>query len=209
MTGHSEVLSRNQERVLAELGPLLTARGFYLVGGTAVALHLGHRRSVDLDWFTAERMIDPLGLAQHLRELPVPFVAEQVAPGTLHGSVRRVRLSLLEYRYPLLGSPCNWQRCARLASRKDLAAMKIAAVTQRGSKKDFVDIYALANRSFSLRQMLRCYQRKYAIQDIAHVLYSLAYFDDADRERMPTMIWEVKWPTVKDTIRQWVHELTG
>ena len=208
MTGYPEVLSRNQTRVLAELGPFLTGRGFYLAGGTAVALHLGHRRSVDLDWFTAARLSDPLGLAQNLREIPVPFVAGQVARGTLHGSVRRVRLSLLEYRYPLLGSPRDWQRCARLASLKDLAAMKIAAVTQRGSKKDFVDIYTLANCSFSLRQMLGFYQRKYAIHDVAHVLYSLAYFDDADRERMPTMLLKVNWPSVKDTIRGWVHELT-
>jgi hypothetical protein len=65
MTGHPEVLSRNQKRVLAELGPFLTGSGFYLAGGTAVALHLGHRRSVDLDWFTAERLPDPLSLAQH------------------------------------------------------------------------------------------------------------------------------------------------
>lgn len=174
-----------------------------------MALHLGHRRSVDLDWFTAERLPDPLSLAQHLREIPVTFVAEQVAPGTLHGSARGVRLSLLEYRYRLLGSLCPWQRSARLASRRDLAAMKIAAVSQRGAKKDFVDIYALASRSFSLRQMLRWYQEKYAVHDVAHVLYSLAYFDDADRERMPAMLWKVKWPTIKDTIRSWVDDLAG
>jgi hypothetical protein len=209
MTGHPEVLSRSQKRVLAELGPFMTSRGFYLAGGTAVALHLGHRRSVDLDWFTAERLPDPLGLAQHLRELSVPFVAGQVAPGTLHGSARGVRLSLLEYRYRLIGSLCTWERSAKLASRKDLAAMKIAAVTQRGAKKHFVDLFALASQSFSLRQMLRWYQEKYAIHDVAHVLYSLAYFDDADQERMPTMLWKVNWPTVKDTIRRWVDELTG
>jgi hypothetical protein len=207
MTGHPEVLSRSQTRVLGEIGPYLTGCGFYLAGGTAVALHLGHRRSVDLDWFTAERLPDPLGLAQDLRELPLPFVAGQVAPGTLHGSARRVRLSLLEYRYRLLGSLCPWQRSAKLASRKDLAAMKIAAVAQRGAKKDFVDLYALGRRSFSLRQMLRWYQKKYAINDVAHVLYSLAYFDDADAERMPPMLWNVKWPTIKDTIRSWVHEV--
>lgn len=209
MNGHPEVLSSSQKRVLAELGPFLSERGFYLAGGTAVALHLGHRRSVDLDWFTAERLPDPLLLAQQIRDFPVPFVPGQVEPGTLHGSARRVRQSLLEYRYRLLGPLSQWQRCARVASRRDLAAMKIAAVAQRGSKKDFVDIYALASRSFSLRQMLSWYQSKYDIADVAHVLYSLSYFDDADRERMPAMIWKVKWPNVKDTIRTWVHELTG
>ena len=59
MTWHPEVLARRQERVLSEIGPLLTRRGFYLAGGTAVALHLGHRRSVDLDWFTAGKL-DPV-----------------------------------------------------------------------------------------------------------------------------------------------------
>jgi hypothetical protein len=209
VTGHPEVLSRSQSRVLAEVGPFLTERGFYLVGGTAVALHLGHRRSVDLDWFTAEPLRDPLILAQRLRDLPVPFAIGQTAPGTLHGSVRRVRVSMLEYRYRLLGELHPWRRYVNVASCKDLAAMKIAAVAQRGSKKDFLDIFALASRSFSLRRMVSWYQSKYGIDDVAHVLYSLVYFDDADRERMPTMIWKVKWPAVKESLRQWVSEFTG
>src|SRR5689334_2644874 len=104
MTWHPEVLALRQQRVLARVGPVLTQHGFYLAGGTAVALHLGHRRSVDLDWFSAARLPDPLRLAQDLREQGVAFVTGQVAPGTLHGSVRGVRLGLLEYRYPLLAS---------------------------------------------------------------------------------------------------------
>jgi len=116
---------------------------------------------------------------------------------------------MLEYRYPLLGSFRSWQRCARLASRKDLAAMKIAALAQRGAKKDFVDVYALGSGYFSLRQMLRCYQEKYAVHDLVHVLYSLVYFDDADREPMPALLWDVNWRTVKDSIRQWIREVTA
>src|SRR5271154_4986084 len=102
MRWHREILGLRQQRVLAQVGPWLTRRGFYLAGGTAVALHLGHRRSVDLDWFTAEGIPDPLRLAQELREQGMGFVTGQVAPGTLHGSVRAVRVSLLAYRYPLL-----------------------------------------------------------------------------------------------------------
>ncbi len=63
MRFHVEVLAPAQRRVLGRLGPVLTARGYYLAGGTALALHLGHRRSVDLDWFTPEPLGDPLGLA--------------------------------------------------------------------------------------------------------------------------------------------------
>jgi hypothetical protein len=209
MTWHPEVLALRQQRVLAQLGPLLTRHGFYLAGGTAVALHLGHRRSVDLDWFTAEALPDPLRLAQDLRERDIPLVTGQVEPGTLHGSVRGVRLSLLEYRYPLLAALRPWRQCgSNIASRADLAAMKLAAVAQRGAKKDFVDVYALGSRSCSLRQMVRWYQEKYAIQDLAHLLYSLAYFDDADRERMPSLLWDVNWRTIKETIRKWLREMT-
>jgi hypothetical protein len=122
MTWHTEILPAWQQRVLAELGPVLKRRGFYLAGGTAVALHLGHRRS------------------------------------------------------------------------------------QRGAKKDFVDIYGLGVRSGSLRRMLRWYQEKYGVTDIAHLLYSLAYFEDADPERMPRLVWDVNWRTIKHTIQAWVRD---
>jgi hypothetical protein len=208
MTWHPEILARRQQRALAQVGPLLAHRGFYLARGTAVALHLGHRRSVDLDWFTTDELPDPLRLAQELREQGVAFVSGQVAPGTLHGSVRGVRLSLLDYRYPLLAALRPLRGGTRIAARADLAAMKLAAVAQRGSKKDFVDVYALGSRACSLPQMLRWYQEKYAVEDVAHVLYSLAYFDDADRERMPRLLWPMRWQTVKDTIRRWLRDVT-
>lgn len=206
MTWHPEILARRQQRVLAEMGPSLSRRGFYLAGGTAVALHLGHRRSVDLDWFTAEGLDDPLGLAEMLREEGVAFITEQAAAGTLHGSIRGVRVSLLRYRYPLLAGLRAWSGGIRIAARADLAAMKLSAVAQRGAKKDFVDVYALGRR-LSLRQMLGWYQEKHAVQDLAHVLYSLAYFDDAERERLPRMLWDVSWRTVKETMRRWLRNV--
>ncbi|HWY87748.1 MAG TPA: nucleotidyl transferase AbiEii/AbiGii toxin family protein [Gemmataceae bacterium] len=209
MSWHPEILSRRQLHVLAQLGALLTRNGFYLAGGTAVALHLGHRRSVDLDWFTAERIPDPLSLAQDLREAGVAFVTGQVAQGTLYGTVGGVRVSLMEYRYPILAALRSWRRPGiRIAARADLAAMKLAAVAQRGAKKDFVDVYALGRRSCSLRQMLGWYQEKYSIQDIAHLLYSLAYFDDAEKERMPRLLWDMNWRKMKETMRRWLRAVT-
>jgi hypothetical protein len=86
--------------------------------------------------------------------------------------------------------------------------MKLAAVAQRGAKKDFLDVYALGWRSCSLRQMLRWYQEKYGVQDVAHVLYSLTYFADADPDRMPRLMWDVNWRTIKATIRGWVREVS-
>jgi hypothetical protein len=85
--------------------------------------------------------------------------------------------------------------------------MKLSAIAQRGSKKDFVDIYALALSRRPLREMLRLYQEKYNVKDIAPVLYGLAYFDDADRERMPTMLWKVDWRAIRRSIRVSLKEI--
>jgi len=183
---------------------------FYLGGGTALASRFGHRRSADLDWFTRERLADPLRLAQEIRDEGVPFVTAQLEQGTLHGTVSGVRVSFLEYRYPLLTTAVLWPKFGCLiASPEDLACMKLSALAQRGSKKDFIDIYALGLELHSLPAMLRLYQQKYTIGDVGHVLYSLVYFDDADRERMPRMLWDTDWRVVKKTLREWVRTIAG
>jgi hypothetical protein len=208
MSFQEEVLSSLQKRVLRQLGTALRPWHFYLGGGTAVALHLGHRHSLDLDWFTAERIADPMRLAQDLREEGIPFQTGQIERGTLHGTVSGVRVSFLEYRYPLLEPLHLWEEYGCfVASLDDLACMKLVAVTQRGSKKDFVDLYALALEHKPLAELLRLYQRKYSIDDTAHVLYGLAYFDEADQERLPKMRWNVDWRRIKKTLQGWLKEM--
>lgn len=209
LKGYEEVLGVRQKKVLAALAPKWKDSRFYLVGGTAVALWLGHRRSIDFDWFTFESLGDPLLLARDLQQ-DLPFHVGTVARGTLHGTLYGVRLTFLEYRYRLLEAPTPWpEKACKLASLRDLACMKLSAVAQRGAKKDFLDLYALGtNGELSLPDMLADYREKYAIQDVAHVLYALTYFDDAERERSPTMLWPVRWPKVRETIRSWVEEAT-
>jgi hypothetical protein len=210
MKYYEEVLSVQQRQVLSQLGPLLTERQFYLAGGTALALHLGHRRSVDLGWFTPAQLAEPLRLAQELRDAGIPLVTDAVERGTLHGTVSGVRVTFLEYRYGLLAPLVPWPEYAcQVAAVDDLACMKLAATAQRGSKKDFVDIYALGLRHCALPEMLRLYQQKYAVRDIGHVLYALVYFDDANRERMPEMLWDKDWQSIKKTIQEWVKELAA
>lgn len=204
MSFHQEALTPTQSRVLHQLGPAM--RRFYMGGGTAVALHLGHRRSADLDWFTAEGLEDPLRLAQEIRDEGFRLATAQVGRGTLH--VSGVRVTFLEYTYPMLEPPVPWaDRACLLASLDDLACMKLAAVTQRGSKKVFVDVYALGRRHRPLAEMLRLYQKKYSVADIGHVLYGLAYFEEADRERMPRLLWDAN--SIKRTIQAWVREVPG
>ena len=168
MTMHPQVMPPAQQAVLRKLGPLATEADFYLGGGTAAAIQIGHRRSVDLDWF-----------------------------------------SFLEYRYPLLEPPAEWARYGcRLASLPDLACMKLSAIAGRGTKKDFIDVFALGRSGLGLGEMLDLYKRKFSIRDIGHVVMSLTYFDDAEAEDMPTMLWDVGWSNVKQSIERWVTDYT-
>ena len=205
MNWHPECLSAAQKAVVGQLGPPLSEKGFYLAGGTAVALHFGHRLSVDLDWFTNHAFADPLQLAAQLRSAGLAFETTQIGPGTLHGATGGVRISLLEYQYPLLGPAEDWlEGPCLVASLADLAAMKLSAIAQRGSRKDFVDLWALGSRHARLPEMLELYRRKYEVRDMAHLLYSLSYFDDADEEPMPRMLNGADWQSIKTTIREWV-----
>ena len=185
----------------------MTKWKFYLAGGTALAIYYGHRHSVDLDWFTREQIKDPMRFAQEIRDEGIPIKTTSIEKGTLYGTVSGVRISFLEYRYPLLKPLIPWPefKCM-IASLEDLACMKLSAIAQRGSKKDFADIYALSLKHNPIKEMLHLYQKKFAVQDIAHVLYGLAYFDDADKERMPRMLWDIDWKTIKKTIRGGVRE---
>ena len=203
---HQEVLGRSQRSLLPTLSPFARDQGFYLAGGTGLALQLGHRRSVDFDWFREQPIEDPLRLAAELRTPALRFEIDRVEKGTLHGTARSVRVSFLEYRYPLL---MPWLEVSglRLASPEDIAAMKLAAVAQRGSKKDFVDVFALGQR-FALADMLDFYRAKYGLKDVGHVLVALAYFDEADRERLPSLLRRWDWSTMKATIRRWVGDAT-
>jgi hypothetical protein len=207
MAFHTEVLSLRQMRSLRRLGPPAKTLDFYLGGGTAIALRLGHRRSVDFDWFRQEPITDPLRLASELKTEGAPFVTGWTERGTLYGTAQGIRVSFFEYRYKLLQRPETWAEAGcLLASLADLACMKLAAVAQRGSRKDFVDLYAIGSMGHSLPAMLEAYQAKYGVRETGHLLYALVYFDDADAERMPRMIWKVSWPEVKRSIRDWVRQ---
>lgn len=209
MTFHPEVMPGAQQEVLRHLGPFATERGFYLGGGTAVAIHLGHRRSVDLDWFTPDSFPDPPGLARALAAGHGPaLTVESVDRGTLHGVVNRVRVSFLEFRYPALQPTVEWPAYGcRLASLEDLACMKLSAIANRGARKDFVDLYALGRAGLALDRMLELYRERFQTRDVGHVVFSLTYFEDAEDEAMPEMLWELAWDEVKRTIQEWVLDL--
>lgn len=177
---------------------------FYLAGGTGLALHLGHRISVDLDWFSAtnelgeterRRLLSALGAGGHEPEV------RQEQAGTLGIRWHGVLVSFYAYRAPLLEPPATIAG-SPVASVPDIAAMKLSAIVGRGSKKDFVDIHFLLQQH-PLEHWLDLAAEKYprASDFRALALRALLYFDDADVEPMPTMIQPLDWDAVKHRLR--------
>jgi hypothetical protein len=200
---HREAISKTVEQVLSELAPLV--HDFYLAGGTGLALHLGHRRSQDLDLFSPHTF----GSESFIHKLQgfSEFGVTSKGAETLHYSVRGVKISMLTYPYPLLFPP-EWLGNLRVAQVRDIACMKIAAIAGRATKRDFVDLY-LVSRDLGLPPLLDLFRRKFAQANysLPHVLKSLAYFEEADIDPMPDMLIGVSWPEVKEFFRNEVPRL--
>lgn len=205
MKFYLEALNKAQRKIISQLGPTINKDCFYLGGGTAIALHLGHRKSVDLDWFTQSEFRNPLNFSQELRNRNIKIEVNDISRGTLHGVIKGVRVSFFEFKYPLLKPLIKVEEInCNIASLEDLACMKLSAVAQRGSKKDFIDIYTIGMIHTPLKKMLLYYKKKFAVKDIGHLLYALVFFEDAERERMPEMFIKVDWAKIKKTITEWV-----
>ena len=95
------------------------------------------------------------------------------------------------------------------ASLDDLGCMKLAAIAQRGSRKDFVDLFFIAREHKPIEELLDLYRRKYSTGDIGHVLIGLTYFEDAEEEQSPVMLREAGWKEIKEQFRLWVRKLAG
>ncbi len=196
---HEEVIPQSAGKVLETL--LKRDLGsFYLAGGTALALHFGHRLSRDLDFFSA-RPFDEERLLQDLKEVEKLSV---VAKGrqTLHLHILGVRVSFLGYDYPLL-FPLEEFKGVPVADVRDIACMKISAIAGRGSRRDFVDLYVTA-KEYGLVQLLELFNKKYAQIEfnVIHVLKSLTYFEDAENEPMPKMLLPISWGEITGFFRQ-------
>ena len=197
---HNEVIGPNVEQTLKALKERSLLDGFYLAGGTGLALQLGHRRSLDLDFFRQESFNDEQ-LLQQLQRLP-EFSLTGRDRQTLHVRISGIKVSFLGYDYPVL-FPFRQFLEVPVADPKDIGSMKISAIAGRGTRRDFVDLYMVA-RQEGLKALLDLFQRKFAEANYnrIHVLKSLTYFDDADAEPMPNMLVPLAWQDVKDFFRE-------
>lgn len=178
----------------------------YLAGGTTVALQLGHRISVDFNFFTRKEFVSR-NVAQDLARLG-SFKEEQADRGTVLGDFEGVRLSLFFYPHALIDRPVRYLDI-NLASLRDIAAMKIDAIGSRGARRDFIDMYFICHSGYPLSNILEFYDQKYGIlaSNLVHIKKSLIYFEDAEREAMPRMLKEVEWRQVKKYFEDQVKKL--
>ena len=169
-----------------------------LVGGTGLALQIGHRRSIDLDLF-GTLSADKICIHTELKKFGNLIILNQTK--NIHQlTINNIKIDIVNYPYPWLHNPLEIDNI-KLAHIEDIAAMKLSAITSRGTKKDFIDIHFLLKK-FSLTDLLNFYTKKYTDSSRFLVLKSLVYFEDAEDEPLPEMLEKVNWDAVKYDIKR-------
>jgi hypothetical protein len=169
---------------------------FYLVGGTSLALQIGHRESVDIDLF-GHKELEELEVSDFLSNLGKVQILKR-SRNILIYTIDGIKVDLVNYRHPWLYPSLNLENL-RLADQRDIAAMKLNAISGRGSKKDFIDLHFLLNK-YSLSDMIGYYNKKFIDGSEFLVLKSLTYFEDADLDETPKMLFPIEWEEVKRAI---------
>lgn len=181
---------------------------FALAGDTALALQLGHRISIDLDFLTGKEF-DSFALFERLSEsfdLENSSTARNAVSLFIKRQGSSVKTDFIRHNYPRL-KPLLTANGIRLFALEDIAAMKLNAVANRGAKKDFYDIHALLSR-FSLPELLGFFEDKYQKMNSFTVTKSLAYFDDADLEPDPMSLMNIRWEQIKGDLKLALRDST-
>lgn len=190
--------------LLKELMSLPMLNSFYLVGGTALALQLGHRVSIDLDLFTPQPF-DPNEIIERMSE-KFDFSIVSEGSAMVISTINDIKVDFVKMSYPILFPSISVEQ-VRMLDIRDIAAMKLKAVTQRGSKKDFYDIYFLL-QIMSLDEIIRLFREKFKQHEIFHVIKSLTYFEDAENNADPVVFDKtITWQKVKTEIMRTVKLL--
>ena len=207
MTPHWDAAPGTMREVLTSVSAVLCTTDFYLAGGTALALLEGHRVSCALDLFSPTFDDTERTQAALLGAYPSAVVTS-VAPRTLYLTIESTIVSLFGYSYLSIAPHLHPDaELLPFASREDIAAMKLAAIASRGSRKDFLDLWVLTARHWPLARSLELYQKKFANRDVGHVVRSLTYFEDADAEPPLRLLIDVEWDAVKRELTNWVAAL--
>jgi len=193
-----QTITDNMRLVLTEFSQSAIAKSFYLAGGTALSLQIGHRLSVDLDFFSPTEDIPTIRpvLENSLSKLPTTLADSSW--GNLVYITKDVRVGFYGYGFPLV-APLVETEGLRLASIEDIALMKLDAMLSRAARKDFYDLYFIC-KNVSLKQLFKKADQKYpSIRDFeAQATKRLVYFENAENETEPSLLENVAWQTVKE-----------
>ncbi len=195
---HEKVLPQHSLELLSRLekekSPLLS--GWILAGGTGLAFHLGHRLSDDLDFFRTDNL--DVRLLHDIMRRHGRYETLQEEEHTLTVLLHETKLSFFRVRDPFLFEPMPY-RFFSVADVGDIALMKLAAISGRGSRKDFADLYVILQNRPTLEDYFDLLARKYDAGrfNAYHILKSLTYFDDAETEPMPRMLMPFDWEECK------------
>lgn len=195
---HEKVLTQSSLELLNdfESGPSLLLENWVLAGGTGLALQLGHRISDDFDFFRTD-FPDLSELHGQLRGYG-QYETLQEASHTLTVLFRDTKLSFFRASSPFIFKGVTY-RSFRIADIREIALMKLLAICNRGSRKDFVDLYTILQSETTLQEYFQLLPRKYGVSRINtyNILKSLTYFEDAEEEPMPRMLVPFEWEKCK------------
>ncbi|MBI2611582.1 nucleotidyl transferase AbiEii/AbiGii toxin family protein [Candidatus Gottesmanbacteria bacterium] len=178
---HLEILFKPQQQLFQKLN--FFTDEYYMAGGTALALQIGHRTSLDFDIYSKSRFerntIYNL-LKNHFAEKDI--IPVTLTKNTFIGKIDNINLSVFYYQYPLLKNPQKTTSIA-LASLEDIASMKLIAIIQRPAKRDYIDVYYLL-KTFSIDEMFSFASQKYQNFNPYLALRALSYFEDIEKESL-------------------------
>jgi len=181
-----------------------TFEGFALAGGTALALQLGHRNSVDIDMFGHSEINSTLfyDKLSHFGEV----TERQSSQNIYISEINKIKVDFVNYsRFSQIDEIIEIDGI-RMFTPKEIAAMKLNAIAGRGSRKDFIDLYFLL-KTFSLEEMIDFYRQKYTDSSEFMMLKSLSYFEDADSQFEPQVFQEFDWNECKKLILSEINKL--
>ncbi len=177
---------------------------FYLVGGTALALQFGHRMSIDIDLFTLDDF-DNNNLIEILSksfDVSIEFENRNM----VITYINNIKVDFVKMGYPILFEPLLIENI-RMLDIRDIVAMKLKAIAQRGSKKDFFDIYFFLQQ-MKMESMLQLFKKKFEQHELFYIVKSLTYFNDAENDADPILFdKDVTWAKVKTLIHEKVKNL--
>lgn len=196
---HTEILPSETLRALDLLASWdwLKKSDWYLAGGTALALYAGHRQSIDLDFFSPRGTFSTGPLLNYFKNTTWKTTVSE--KGTVYGTLLQAKVSFIAYPFFKRSDMPQWYGNVRVLTPGDIAVMKTIAISQRGRKRDFVDLFWYVQNHEPLGTVIKKLPIQYptVAHNYHHILESMMYFTDAEADPMPTLFFKADWKTIK------------